>query len=282
MKSWNDPSPYGPSRCTVSGTTPQRSASDRYQAASSRLKRPRAKSHRGRSPRSGLYTASMVAPACVSSTRNVALELHGIRPLTVTSPRRRSRAASVDDVAIAPRADMAARVLGLVAPLADLPAGLHQLVRLLDEGRRLRPGDQQTHRGGVALLVLQELVGDDQDAIARLVVADGDRGDDPDRVDGLEQRRRLERGGADGRKLLEQAAQILGEGSDLLLLALERDERALLARLQIEHALAGRPDGAGSEVIGRDEFERRAHFPPSQPRSPSTEFTVSTTGPCRW
>src|SRR4030095_14064567 len=176
MKSWNDPSPYGPSRCTVSGTRPQRSTSERCQAASSRLKRPRGKSHRGRSPRSGLYTASVVSPACVTSTRNVALELHGIRPFTVTSPRRRSPAVSVDDVAVAPRADVAARVLGLVAPLADLPAGLHQLGRLLDEGRRLRAGDQQPHRGGVALLVLQELVGDDQDAIARLVVADGARG----------------------------------------------------------------------------------------------------------
>src|SRR5262249_34032550 len=196
MKSWNDPSPYGPSRWTVSGTRPQRSVSDRYQAASSRLKRPRGKSHRGRSPRSGLYTASAVSPACVISTRNVALELHGIRPFTVTAPRRRSRAVSVDVVDVAPRADVAARVLRLVTPLADLPAGVHQLVRLLDECRRLRARDQQAQRGSVPLLVLQELVGDDQDAIARLVVADGDRGDDPDRVDGLEQRRRLDCCGA--------------------------------------------------------------------------------------
>src|SRR4029453_5650422 len=195
MKSWNDPSPYGPSRCTVSGTRPQRSTSERCQAASSRLKRPRGKSHRGRSPRSGLYTASVVSPACVTSTRNVALELHGIRPFTVTSPRTRSRDVSVDDVAVAPGADVTTGVLGLVAPLADLPAGLHSFVRLLDECRCLRAGDQQAHRGGVALLVLQELVGDDQDAIARLVVADGDRGDDPDRVDGLRQPRRLGRRG---------------------------------------------------------------------------------------
>src|SRR4029450_10795862 len=143
MKSWNDPSPYGPSRCTVSGTRPQRSASERCQAASSRLKSPRGKSHRGRSPRSGLYTASAVSPACVTSTRNVALELHGIPPLTGTSPRRRSRAVSVDDVAVAPRADMAARVLGLVAPWADLPAGLHQLGRPLGERARLGAGGQR-------------------------------------------------------------------------------------------------------------------------------------------
>src|SRR2546427_10296813 len=35
-------------------------------------------------------------------------------------------------------------------------------------------------------------------------------------------------------------------------------------------------------MVGRDEFEGLAHDPPSQPRSPSTEFTVSTTGPWRW
>src|SRR4030095_11222465 len=61
--------------------------------------------------------------------------------------------------------------------------------------------------------------------------------------------------------------------------ALERDERALLARLQIEHPLAGRPDGPGGEVIGGDEFERRAHFPPRQTRStPSACATAALIG----
>src|SRR2546427_710073 len=124
MKSWNDPSPYGPSRCTVSGTSPHPSASERYQAASSRLKRPRGKSQSGRSPRSGLYTASAAAPSSVTSTRNVAFELQGIRPFSVTSPRLRRSAVSVEDVTVAPRAGVAGRVLGLVAPGADWPAGL--------------------------------------------------------------------------------------------------------------------------------------------------------------
>src|SRR5262245_27976499 len=282
MKSWNDPSPYGPSRCTVSGTRPQRSVSDRYQAASSRLKRPRGKSHRGRSPRSGLYTASAMAPAWATSTRNVALELQGIRPFSVTSPRARISAVSVDDVTVAPRAHVSARVLGLVAPRTDLPARLHEHVRLLDERRRLRAADQEARRGGVALLLLEELVGDDQDAVARLVIADGDRGDDPGRLDGLEQRWGLERRGGDRGQLLEEPGQILGERPHLLLLALEGDELALLARLQIEDALARRADGARREVIGGGELVRGAHDPPSQPRSPSTEFTVRTTGPWRW
>jgi len=46
---------------------------------------------------------------------------------------------------------------------------------------------------------------------------------------------------------------------NLLLLALERDELALLASLDVEDALAQRTDGAGGEVIGRVEVEGRAH-----------------------
>src|SRR5256712_1594526 len=261
MKSWNDPSPYGPSRCTVSGTRPHPSASERCQAASSRLKRPRGKSHSGRSPRSGLYTASVVAPSSASSTRNVALELHGIRPFSVTSPRVSRSSVSVEDVTVAPRADVAARVLGLAAPGTDLPAGLHQHVGLLDERRRLRAGDQQAHRGGIAaLLVLLELVGDDQDAVARFVVADSDRGDDPGLVDGLEQREVLgHHAAAGGGQFVVQAGKILSQRANLLLLALQRDERAFLARLEIEDALPRRSDRAGGGMIRGDEFERPAH-----------------------
>src|SRR6266850_846914 len=189
MKSWNDPSPYGPSRRIVSGTSPQPSASERCQAASSRLNRPCGKSHSGRSPRSGLYTARVVAPASASSTRNVAFDAHGIRPFRVTSPRARRSDVSVVDVTVAPRAGVPAGILGLAAPRADLAARLHEDARLLDERRRLGARDQQAcGRGIAALLFLQELVGDDQDAVARLVVADGDRGDDPGLVDGLDER----------------------------------------------------------------------------------------------
>src|SRR5262249_26028514 len=146
-------------------------------------------------------------------------------------------------------------------------------------------GARDQHAGGcgvAALLFFEQLVGDHQDAIARLVVADSDRGDDPRRVDGLEQRQSARRALGDGRQLLEQARQVLRQRAHLLLLALERDQGALLARLEIKHALARRADGAGGKVIRGDELERRAHLPPSQPRSPSTELTVSTTGPWRW
>src|SRR2546428_248119 len=93
---------------------------------------------------------------------------------------------------------------------------------------------------------------------------------------------KLGRHRADRGQLVEESGEVLGEGPDLLLLALERDQRAFLARLEIKDALAGRADRAGGEMIGGHEIERCAHEPPSQPRSPSTEFTVSTTGPWRW
>ena len=154
---------------------------------------------------------------------------------------------------------------------------------MLDERRRLGARDQHAGRRGIgAFFLLEELVGDDQDAVARLVVADRDRGDDPRRVDRLEERQVAGHPLADGGQLLEEAREVLGERAHLLLFTLEGDERALLARLEIEDALPRRADGAGGEVIGGDEFERRAHEPPSQPRSPSTEFTVSTIGPWRW
>src|SRR2546428_13675698 len=115
---------------------------------------------------------------------------------------------SVEDVTVAPRTGVAARVLGLAALGTDGPAGLHQRVRLLDEGSRLRPSDQHARRGGVAaLLFLEELVGDDQDAVTRFVVADSDRGDDPGRVDGLEQREVLGRHPADAGQLVERSEE---------------------------------------------------------------------------
>src|SRR5882672_8914468 len=283
MKSWNDPSPYGPSRRIVSGTSPQPSASERCQAASSRLNRPRGKSHSGRSPRSGLYTASALAPSSATSVRNVAFELHGIRPFSVTSPRVRRSAVSVVDVTVAPRARVTGRIPGLVAPRADGSAGLHERVRLLDERRRLRAVDQEARGGRLALgVLLHRLVGDDQDAVARFVIAHGDRRDGPGRVDRLDQREVGGRRRAAAGQAVQERAEVLRERPDLLLLALERDELALLAPLEIEDSLARLADGAGGEVIGAQELERGAHDPVSRPRSPSIEFTVSTTGPSRW
>jgi hypothetical protein len=145
----------------------------------------------------------VVTPASFTSTRNVALDAHGIRPFKVTSPRARRSDVSVD-VTVAPRADVPARILGLAAPRADLAARLHQDVRLLDERRRLRAGNEHACRCGIAaFLFFQQLVGDHQDAVARLVVADGDRGDDPGLVDRLEERQIPWRPLADGRELLE-------------------------------------------------------------------------------
>src|SRR5207245_3467106 len=102
------------------------------------------------------------------------------------------------------------------------------------------------------------------------------------RRDGQEERQVAWQPLADGGQLLEEPREVLGGGAHLLLFTLEGDARALLARLEIEHALPRRADGAGGEVIGGDECERRAHEPLSHPRPPSTELTVSTTGPWRW
>src|SRR5207237_8347763 len=129
-------------------------------AAGARRKIPAGKSHSGRSPRSGLYTASAKAPASRPSARNVALVLRGSRPLSVTSPRVRSAATSgADDVAVAPRADVTAGVLGLAAHRADRPAGLHQRFRALDERRGLRARDREARRGRLLALFLADGLG---------------------------------------------------------------------------------------------------------------------------
>src|SRR5206468_3366644 len=199
------------------------------------------------------------------------------------SPRVRRSAVSVVDVTVAPRARVTGRIPGLVAPRADGPAGLHERVRLLDERRRLRAVDQEARGGRLALgVLLHRLVGDDQDAVARFVVAHGDRRDGPRRVDRLDQRQVPRRRHAAAGQPVQERAEILGERADLLLLALERDELALLARLDVEDPLARLADGTGGEVIGAQELEGRAHGQESRPRSPSVEFTVSTIGPSRW
>src|SRR6266852_5913497 len=67
----------------------------------------------------------------------------------------------------------------------------------------------------------------------------------------------------------EEPGHVLGERADLLLLALERDDRPGLAPLQVEGALARLAHGADREVIGRVEIERLAHRGTSPARSPS-------------
>src|SRR4029450_9248357 len=83
----------------------------------------------------------------------------------------------------------------------------------------------------------------------------------------------------------QEAREVLAQCAHVLLLDLQGDQAAALPRLQVEHALAGRADGAGSEVIGRIDLERgvgaHALLSPSQARSPVRELTVRTAGPPR-
>ena len=80
-------------------------------------------------------------------------------------------------------------------------------------------------------------------------------------------------------QVLEQPFEVVGERRHLLLLELQRHDRARFSRLQVEHALTLRTDGAGAEVVGVGELERRGHETASLVRSSPVEFTVSTTGP---
>src|SRR5215471_1782665 len=242
--------------------------------------------------------ARVVPPVASHSTRNVAFELYGMRPFTVISPRASRSHASADDVTVAPGTRVAGGVLGLATHGTDRPARLHELARSRHEPDRLGAGDVEPGRGGFLALrrgprlaaalafralvfLLDTLVGDHDDPAPVLIVADTQRADGPLRLDRLPQ---VEVGGwglAGLGQSLEQAGQIIAEGVDLLLLGLQGDEHALLARLQVEDALAGRPHRARREVVGRLEVEGATHLIPSAPSSPFTEFTVSTAGPSR-
>ena len=188
--------------------------------------------------------ASVVARRARARRGTSRCVLHGMRPFTVTSPAGEDvQAVSVDDVAVAPRAGVPCRIHGLAAPRADLAARLHQLVRLLDEGRRLGARDQDARPDGriAALLVFQELVGDDQDAVARprrsrRAIEATIHGD----VDGLEQLEVAERGLARRRPaVVEQARTDTGRARATCSFSLfSVTSVPLLARLEIEDALA--------------------------------------------
>src|SRR5206468_12758282 len=168
-----------------------------------------------------------------------------MRPRSVIRPRV-SRA-SVNVVAIRPRAHVAARVPGPAAERADRPTRLHERPRALDERRRLDTADLEARRRrllGLALLLeLLVLVGYD-DAVTALVVPDADRADGPRRLGRLEERGLGQRLRAGAAELGEEAREVVGEGADVLLLALEGDDLTSLAGLQIEDALARRAEGA--------------------------------------
>src|SRR5207302_253877 len=82
------------------------------------------------------------------------LLLHGMRPLTVIVPRVRRSSASVDDMAIAARADVAAGVHGATADGAEGAAALHQLGRAPGKGLGLLAADANARRGGPFALAL--------------------------------------------------------------------------------------------------------------------------------
>src|ERR1700675_1041197 len=121
----------------------------------------------------------------VISARSVTLLAQGMRPLTVTSPRVSRSSASVDNMAVAARADVAGGVHGPAAHGAGRPAAFHQLLRALDEGLRLLARDAHARGGGLFarplafLFLFEQLVGVHDDALVLLVVADTERGDDP-------------------------------------------------------------------------------------------------------
>src|SRR5437867_6051682 len=143
-----------------------------------------------------------------------------MRPRSVIRPRV-SRA-SVNVVAIRPRAHVAARVPGPAAERADRPTRLHERPRALDERRRLDTADLEARRRrllGLALL-LELLVHDDDDAVTALVVPDADRADGPRRLGRLEERGLGQRLRAGAAELGEEAREVVGEAATGVFLAL--------------------------------------------------------------
>src|SRR5678815_3011845 len=128
------------------------------------------------------------APSRSTSARRVTLLAHGMRPLTVTAPPFSSSRASVNDMAIAAPADVAARVHGLTAHGAIGPPALHQLRGAVDEGLRLLAGEAYTRGGGLLaralslFLFLEQLVRLHDDAVVVVVVAHAEGGHDPRRL----------------------------------------------------------------------------------------------------
>src|SRR6267142_2439085 len=225
------------------------------------------------------------APSSSTSASSVTLLAQGMRPLTVTAPRLRRSSASVDNMAVAARADVAGGVQGAAADGAAGAAALHQLLRAFGEGLRLLTRDAHARGGRLLaralafLFLLEQLVSVHDDAVVLLVVAHAHGGHDPR---GLGKGQQVHLGGHRAlgcAQLGDEAAEILAQRAHLLLLALERDELALLARLQKEDALPRIADGAGGEEVGLLEFEGLAQLIPSAARSPSIELTVRTAAP---
>src|SRR4029453_10478246 len=98
IHSWHIPSPNGPSRSSVGGTSDQPSASEtRYAAYSRWASVPSGKSHSGRSPATGLYTTVALRPSSLTVPWKVAFDAVNSRPVRSSSPDR-SRSSSVPEV----------------------------------------------------------------------------------------------------------------------------------------------------------------------------------------
>src|SRR6266545_3631345 len=224
-------------------------------------------------------------PPSSTSASSVTLLAQGMRPLTVIVPLAKRSSVSVDNMAVAARADVAGGIHGAAADGTVGATALHQLLRAPGESLRLLARDAHARGGRLLalalafLFLLEQLVGIHDDAVVLFVVAHAHGGHDP-RGLGEGQQVHLRGQRALGRAQLgDEAAEILAQRAHLLLLALERDERALLSRLEKKDALARLADGAGGEVVGLLELEGQAHLIPSAARSPSMELTVSTAAP---
>jgi hypothetical protein len=144
---------------------------------------------------------------------------------------------------------------------ADRPARLDEGLGVLDEraGVGARERDATDRRLLFVPVLLDQLARLDDHPLALPVVARAERGDRPQILHGLEQREVVRRPAlVPRRQAREQAPQIVGEGADLLLLALEAVESAGLTGLQIEDALTSGPDRARREVVRCLEVEDTA------------------------
>src|SRR5262249_25262307 len=204
--------------------------------------------------------ASSDVPSRGSSASHRMLLAAGMRPLIAIEPWLRNSSALVDDMAIAARTGMAGRVLRLAAHRADRPASLHQLAHALHEGGGLTARDVKARDGGLLLrLFLEKLSRLQHHPVVVLIVADTEGSDRPRGRHRLEQRGVAGLFVAAAGELGQQSAQVLAERADLLLLALQREQPLGLARLEVEHALPGRPDRANGEMVGSVELEGLAH-----------------------
>ena len=145
-------------------------------------------------------------------------------------------------------------VEGLAAERAGGTTGFHDLGAVQHEA-----GDLVACRGDAGhcalFAFLDQLLDEKHEVFGVLVVGDAERADDPLGIDGFDEVE-VGRKGCGRWQVRQQRAQVADEGGNLGLLELEGDELPAAAGLQVEDALAGRPDGAGREVLHLTEVVR--------------------------